>query len=209
MTLCIDRAGIVGADGETHHGLYDISYLKSMPNMIVMAPKDGEELSDMIHFSAESDMPCAIRYPRGEAAAIANSSDDNQLILGKSERLIESGSVDIWATGNMVSTALETAQLLNEAGIDAGVVNVRFIKPFDKENLIEAAKTSKLIVTLEDGALIGGIGEYIDSLLINEDIRVMNLGWPDKFIEHGSAAELYDKYGLDAKHISQKIKSEV
>ncbi len=202
VVFCIDRAGIVGADGETHHGIFDLSYLKHMPNLTVMAPKDGSELEAMMEFAAEGEGPCAIRYPRGEADKF---DEDSILENGKAEILREGKDTEIWAVGSMVRKAVEAADILEDRGISAGVVNMRFLKPLDISALRESADRFKLIVALEDNVISGGVGEEISSLLSNTDAKVISIGWPDMFIEHGSCEELYEKYGMDAKSIAERI----
>lgn len=206
VVLCIDRAGIVGADGETHHGIFDISYLKHMPNMTVMAPKDGEELKAMMELAASLDSPCAIRYPRGEAARLGL---DCPVELGKAQRLEDGRDVDIWALGSMTEKALEAARILKKSDIDAGVVNMAFVRPLDMDMLARSAKKVPLLVTLEDNVVTGGAGQEIDAALINEDVKVINIGWPDKFIEHGTCGQLYEKYGMDGASIAERIIEEL
>ena len=164
VTFCIDRAGIVGADGETHHGIFDISYLKHMPNLTIMAPKDGAELEAMMEFAENADGPCAIRYPRGSAHDTGFPCD---VQYGKAQPLKEGRDVEIWALGAMNSKALEAADILAEKGVSAGVVNMSFVAPFDRDRLIESARTHSLIVTVEDNTLAGGAGETVNSILIN------------------------------------------
>lgn len=202
VVFCIDRAGIVGADGETHHGIFDLSYLKHMPNLTVMAPKDGRELEAMMEFAAEAEGPCAIRYPRGEAE---NFGTDSVIEAGRAEVIREGKDTDIWAIGAMVKKALDAADILEDKGISAGVVNMRFLKPFDLSLLRGSADRFKLIFTLEDNVVSGGAGEEINNLLSDKDVKVLNIGWPDKFIEHGSCEELYEKYGMDANSIAERI----
>ncbi len=209
VVFCIDRAGIVGADGETHHGIFDISYLKHMPNMTVMAPKDGDELEAMMELAADLNGPCAIRYPRGIAPQLDTEKCAGIPKVGTSVRLREGKDADIWALGAMVEKAMDAADLLKEHGIEAGVVNMRFVKPPDKDALQQAAKTHDLIVTLEDNVLTGGAGEEIDALLVDKKVRIINLGWPDTFIEHGSCDLLYHAYGLDAAAVAERIKKEL
>ena len=203
VTFCIDRAGVVGADGETHHGLFDLVYLRSMPNMTVFAPKDGPELEAMMEMSLNIDGPCAIRYPRGKAADLGGPYAD---AVGKSVRLKEGIDADIWAAGSMVGPALEAAEILEEEGIFAGVVNIASITPFDTEMLKESSDTVHLILTIEDGIVTGGVGESIKALTADDATKVITLGWPDKFIEHGSQDELYRKYGLDKDSIAEIIR---
>lgn len=203
VTFCIDRAGVVGADGETHHGLFDMAYLRSMPNMTVLAPKDGPELEAMMDMSLSIDGPCAIRYPRGAAADLGGPSAE---IPGKAVRLKDGTDVDIWAAGNMAGPALEASAILEEEGVSAGVVNMASITPFDEEALNDSAENVPLIITIEDGIVTGGIGEHIKALAADGPAKVINLGWPDKFIEHGSQDELCRKYGLDKESIAEVIR---
>ncbi|MDO4518395.1 MAG: 1-deoxy-D-xylulose-5-phosphate synthase, partial [Bacillota bacterium] len=202
VTLCIDRAGVVGADGETHHGLFDLSYLKSIPNLTVFAPKDGFELEAMMEEALRLDGPCAIRYPRGEAGSI---EQEPHVEPGKSHLLREGKDVEIWAVGAMVKEALAAADILREDGLDIGVVNLSSVKPLDIDMIRESSIHSSLIVTAEDGVVLGGIGETIASTVkgafagdmdAENRAEVLCLGWPDKFIEHGTQAELYHIYGL-------------
>ena len=202
VVFCIDRAGIVGADGETHHGVFDLSYLKSMPNMTILAPEDAAELEAMLDFASEHDGPCAIRYPRGSAPSI---EPHHPVEKGKSRLLREGSDVILWAIGTMTEKALKTADILESEGISAGVVNMAFLKPLDTELLGELCAKVQLMVTLEDNVLAGGMGEEINSMLVNEDINVFNIGWPDRFIEHGTSDELYKRYGMDPKSIAERI----
>lgn len=204
VVFAIDRAGIVGPDGETHHGIMDISYMSQMPGMTVMAPRDGRELTEMMDYALSLGTPCSIRYPRGE-----NGDMDLERIPVSygAEVLTEGRDVEIWAVGSMVKTAAETAGRLKEAGIDAGFINGRFIKPIDREKLMQSADRTKLIVTLEDNAIAGGFGEKISLCLCgsNKQAEAVNFGWPDRFIEHGTCSELYDKYGLTPEKLTERI----
>jgi 1-deoxy-D-xylulose-5-phosphate synthase len=194
----IDRAGIVGADGETHHGMFDLSYLNHIPNMTVLAPYDKNELEAMMDYAMTLDGPCAIRYPRGAAPEVDFAGEPD-----RSFTLSEGTDVEIWSTGNMLGTALKAAEMLRERGISAGVVNARIIKPLDLDALEESASRTKLIVTLEDNVISGGFGHAVSAEL--QETAVLNLGWPDEFIEHGSSQELYEKFGLDADSITERI----
>lgn len=196
----IDRAGIVGADGETHHGIFDISYLNHIPNMTVLAPADAGELEMMMEYAMTLDGPCAIRYPRG----VAHNLDMTAPISG-SLTVSEGADVEIWSVGTMLETAIKTAEKLREKGIDAGVVNTRIVKPLDINELKRSAARTKLIVTLEDNVVSGGFGEGAAAALADEDVRVLNLGWADAFIEHGNNTQLYEKYGLDAESAAERI----
>lgn len=206
VTLCIDRAGIVGADGETHHGIFDISYLRHIPNMTIMAPKDGDELEAMLEYSLQLDGPCAIRYPRGSAETIGKT---NKIHIGKSHQLKRGTDVEIWSVGTMAKIVLEAADILKSNGISASVINAEFIKPLDKEKLEKSASKYPLIVTVEDNMVSGGFGESVKEYLKGNDLKVINVGWPDSFIEHGSADELYKKHGMDAQSIAERIIKEL
>lgn len=202
VVLCIDRAGIVGSDGETHHGIFDLSYLSHMPNMTVMAPEDADELESMMEFALNMGGPCAIRYPRGAAL---RSGKAVKTELGRSIRIKDGSDVEIWALGTMVSKALEAAEILDKRGISAGVVNAAFLCPFDSSALDDSAEKFSLVTTLEDNVIAGGFGEKINTLLVNRDVMTLNIGWPSKFIEHGTCEELYSKYGMDGKGIAERI----
>lgn len=196
VIFAIDRAGNVGQDGETHHGIFDLSYLNHMPNLTVLAPKDGQELAEMLEFATTLKGPCAIRYPRGSA------SDVNVIHS-------EGTDVEIWAVGKMVSIGNKACELLKEMGINAAVVNVKSVKPLDEAKILGAAKRVKHIVTLEDNSIIGGYGQQLSSLLLEKGIstvKVTHIGWPDKFIEHGKVNQLFEKYGLDAEGIAERVR---
>lgn len=202
VVLCIDRAGIVGADGETHHGIFDLSYLKHIPNMTVMAPKDGAELEAMLQIAAACSGPCAIRYPRGTAPQLGFDMPPE---YGRSQQLKEGDDVEIWAVGAMVQKALEASEILEKKGIRAGVVNMAFLRPLDTDMLRESAKKHSLIVTLEDNVISGGAGEDISGVLAGSGTDIINIGWPARFIEHGTCDELYSKYGMDGQAIAERI----
>ena len=203
VTFCIDRAGVVGADGETHHGIFDMSYLKNMPGMTVFAPKDGPELELMLEKSLEIEGPVAIRYPRGTAVDLGKTGTCNP---GESLKMRDGSGVEIWAAGAFVSQAMEAAEILAGENIDCSVVSIASIKPLDEEAILRAGQQYPLIVTVEDGIISGGIGESIKALLADSEAKVINMGWPEKFIEHGTQQQLYEKYGLDGKSIAKAIK---
>lgn len=205
VVFCLDRAGAVGADGETHQGIYDLSYLSSIPNLLIMAPKDGPELEKMLELTHTLDVPCAIRYPRGTAPMI----NDAPLNDFKSEKLTDGDDCAIWAIGSMVANAIDAAEILSKSGISASVYNARFLRPMDEGAIRNCASEYSHIFTIEDNILSGGLGESINSLLVNEETKVHNIAWPDKFIEHGTTAQLYERYGLDAVSIAERIKKEL
>lgn len=206
VVFCIDRAGIVGADGETHHGIFDLSYLRHIPNMTIMAPKDGAELEAMLEFSKTIDGPCAIRYPRGSAADI---SKPNKITLGKSHQLKRGTDVEIWSVGTMADKVIKAAEILKEKGISASIINTEFVKPLDTDRLKKSAEKYPLIVTVEDNIVSGGIGEGIKDIVSLKDVKVISIGWPDDFIEHGTSDELYAKHGMDPRSIAERIIKEL
>lgn len=211
VVFCIDRSGIVGADGETHHGIFDLSYLRHIPNLTVMAPKDGKELEAMMEYAKTLGTPCAIRYPRGTAPQLKK---EFKISLGKSHQLIRGSDIEIWALGSMVKKALKVAEILKDKKISASVINMEFAKPIDKGRLLKSGHKFKLICTLEDNVAKGGVGEEISAFLANQsvfankDVKIINIGWPDTFIEHGACDDLYEKYHMDPKSIAERIVQE-
>lgn len=201
VIFAIDRAGVVGADGETHHGVFDLSYLSAMPGMTVLTPSDGSQVYPMLKYAASLDGPVAIRYPRGECAFDPAGPDfGGNGFDGKNLRLAAGKDLDIWAVGTMAETGKQVREKLAQRGIDAGLVSVRCVKPMDFSLLEHGPKR---IVTLEDGVLIGGFGERLAAEAKGFDVT--SFGWPDQFIEHGSCRQLYEKYGLDADSIVERI----
>lgn len=200
VTFAIDRAGIVGADGETHHGIFDLSYLLPLPNMTVLAPCDANQLEEMIEYAVSKDAPVAIRYPRGSADMTKHIVGNGEI---KNNIISEGKDVSIIAVGNMLNKAIRAADILKEQGIDAKVCSASVLKPFDDRII---SSEDKLIFTLEDNLIRGGFGEYIAANYTN---KVVNLGWPDKFIEHGDCEYLYKKYELDAESIAERIRREL
>ena len=206
VTLMLDRAGLVGNDGETHQGVFDLSYLTIIPNMTVFAPKNRYEFQDAIAFAADFEAPMAIRYPKTDAVRILKEYRE-PIKLGKSEWIRRGSRVALLAIGTMVETAMEVEELLAKDGIDATVVNLRFAKPLDYEMLDEVLDYHSLIVTMEENVLSGGVGEHICRYveLHSTGVRVIACGIPDKFIHQGSIKELLEETGLDAQSIYQKI----
>jgi 1-deoxy-D-xylulose-5-phosphate synthase len=198
VVFAIDRAGIVGADGETHHGLFDISYLSSIPGITILTPANGNQLAAMMEYAFEQPGPVAIRYPRGGCGF---DPDAVEVFDGRSLRLFSGTDVDIWACGAMLDKALTARELLRKRGISAGIVDVRVVKPLDMSAMSSRCRN---IVTLEDGVVMGGFGEKLRAI-VPASITVMNLGWPDRYIEHGSCDDLYRKYGLDGASIAERI----
>ncbi|MGE5299492.1 MAG: 1-deoxy-D-xylulose-5-phosphate synthase [Acidobacteriota bacterium] len=202
VIFAIDRAGIVGEDGPTHNGLFDVSYLRHIPELVVMAPKDAAEMRKMFEFAVKHEGPSAIRYPRGKVPEADLPCED--LILGRSETLREGEDIALIALGSCVVPALSAAERLEKAGVHATVINARFVKPIDGEMIREVASRVPRIVTIEENVLQGGFGsaviEYLSDSEINH-VKVKRLGIGDKFIEQGKPGSLKAKYGIDANGI--------
>jgi len=205
VTLALDRGGLVGDDGPTHHGVFDLSFLRHLPEMTVMAPKDENELQHMVKTAVCCGRPISLRYPRGAGYGVPLDTDLKELEIGKGETLAEGDDLAILAVGVTVFPALEAARLLSADGIRATVVNARFVKPLDRELLLAAAGRTGCLLTVEENALQGGFGSAVLELLETAgrfDVRVKRLGIPDRFVEHGSQAQLRSDLGLDAAGIA-------
>ncbi len=206
VVFCIDRAGLVGSDGETHQGLFDLSYLSSIPNMHVMAPKNKWELSDMIKFAVEFGGPIAIRYPRGEAYDGLKEYRE-PIVYGKSEPLFTEKDILLLAVGSMVKVALAVREKLKEKGLSCSLVNARFVKPIDEELIREACKNHRLIVTMEENVTSGGFGDrvrdFVDSL--GTETKVLGIAIPDEYVEHGNVELLKQETGIDAVSVEEKV----
>ncbi len=213
VIMCVDRAGIVGADGETHQGLLDMAFFRLIPNLVIMAPKNFIELEEMLEFAVELKKPVVIRYPRGgEDTKIWEKVKQKQIQLGKAELLKTGEDVTIISIGKTVAKAMKIASELAKEDIQSDVINARFLKPLDKERIIKSIKKTKNVVTLEDGTIINGLGTTIKELIIEEnieDVKVHVFAYPDKFIEHGSVEQLEKKYGQDTETIVKKLKEEL
>lgn len=199
VTFAIDRAGLVGEDGPTHHGVFDLSYLSQAPNIVIMAPKDENELRHMIKTALEHNGPAAVRYPRSEGTGCKLDARIERLPLGRSEVIRDGTDIAIFAVGSMVGKAEKAAEALSAQGVSAAVINVRFIKPVDSECIIKYVSTTGRIITLEENILAGGFGsrvlEVINSTGIG-GVKVCTMGLPDSFVEHGDRELLLAKYGL-------------
>ncbi len=205
VVFAIDRAGIVGEDGPTHQGTFDLSYLRLIPNMVVMAPKDENELVHMLNSALSWNFPCAIRFPRGEGIGVKLDRQYKVLPLGKAEVLAEGNDVAMLAIGNTVHPCLLAQQRLEAEEIKATLVNMRFVKPLDEELINKIIKKVHKIVTVEENTLSGGFGSGIKDLLATDNVRILSIGLPDRFIEHGSREKLREKYGLTAGKIAQSV----
>ncbi len=204
VTMALDRAGLVGDDGPTHHGVFDLSYLRHLPELTVMAPKDENELQHMIKTAIQAGRPMALRSPRGAGVGTAMDVEPAILPIGRGELLTQGSDLAIAAIGVTVQPALEAAELLKERGVSASVINARFVKPLDRELILAEAGRTGFLLTVEENALQGGFGSAILELLEEEgisDVRVKRLGIPDRYIEHGSQGRLRRDLGLDAEGI--------
>ena len=202
VTFCIDRAGLVGADGETHHGAFDLSFLLTVPNMTILSPKDGNELRRMLAYSLELDGPVAIRYPRGTCYEI--NKDEKKICQPE---LIKDGSdCIIIAEGNAVNAAIDCMEILKRRGIDCGILNLRQVKPIDEKALISFVSKHSHIVTLENGVVHSGMGSQINTILKNtKAIKLLNKGYPDTFVTHGDNADLMRSISLDSDSLADQI----
>jgi len=209
VTFAMDRAGVVGADGPTHHGLYDIAFLRCLPNIILMAPKDENEFRQMLFTAIYCEGPTAIRYPRGAALGTPLQDYFVPIQIGKGELLREGEDVAIAALGTMVPKAMETASILESSGISCAVINARFAKPIDKELINKWAKGTGRIVTVEEGCLPGGFGSAVAECLADSGIKasLLRLGIPDHIVQHGPTDVLLNNEGLDSENIAKKIQA--
>ncbi|MCR4786091.1 MAG: 1-deoxy-D-xylulose-5-phosphate synthase [Lachnospiraceae bacterium] len=206
VVFAIDRAGLVGADGETHQGIFDLSYLSSMPNMTVMAPKNKWELSDMMKYAVAMDSPVAVRYPR--ATAYCGLEDHREEIdYGRSEVIYEGREIALFAVGSMVETAEKVRDLLGERGYEVTLVNARFVKPIDEDLLLKISESHRLIVTMEENVVSGGYGEHVTEFAAVSDLRaeILCVAIPDEFVPHGAPSILREKLGLDPESIVGRI----
>jgi len=204
VTFAIDRAGVVGDDGPTHHGVFDLSYLRLVPNLVIMAPKDENELQHMLQTAVLYEGPAAVRYPRGPGEGVELSSSLTELPIGKGELLRQGKDILLLPVGNRVYPSLEAAKGLEKLGIDAAVINPRFVKPLDSDLIIEWAKKTGKVVTVEDNARMGGFGTAVLELLassVRSHIKVHVLGYEDKFVEHGTQDILWHKAHIDTPAI--------
>lgn len=205
VTIAMDRAGLVGDDGPTHHGVFDLSYLRHLPGLTMMAPKDENELRHMLKTAINSGVPMALRYPRGAGYGVELDAEIKELEIGRGELLLEGHDLSIVAIGSTVYPALQAAELLKQKGYRVGVVNARFIKPLDAELILSVANSSGRLVTVEENALQGGFGSAVLELLYDnglQNVKVRRLGIPDHYIEQGSQAQLRKDVGIDAEGIA-------
>ncbi len=207
VVFCMDRAGLSGDDGPTHHGLFDISYLRGLPNIIHMAPKDEDELADMLYTAMLHDGPSAVRYPRGIGPGAPLKPRPEALAIGKAEVIEDGDEIAIFGLGALLPMARELALLLKQQGFQAAVINPRFVKPLDLDLLAAYARRAGVVVTLEDHVLMGGFGSAVLEALsdMQLDVPVVRIGWPDRFVEHGKQDQLRAKYGISVESALEKL----
>src|SRR5271170_77642 len=208
VVFCMDRGGLSGDDGPTHHGLFDISYLRSVPNIVHMVPKDEDELADMMYTAMLHNGPSAIRYPRGTGPGVSVKKKPVALEIGKAEVIQDGADVAIFGLGAMLPEAERLAEMMRLEGFSAAVINPRFAKPVDRECVAEFGTRCGLVVTLEDHVLAGGFGSAVMEMLneLELQVPVVRVGWPDAFIEHGKVESLREKYGLTAEAALEKAR---
>ncbi|HEV8119798.1 MAG TPA: 1-deoxy-D-xylulose-5-phosphate synthase, partial [Candidatus Polarisedimenticolia bacterium] len=212
VVFCLDRAGLVGADGPTHHGAFDLSYLRCVPNMVIAAPKDGDELADLMKTAVDqTEVPFAIRYPKRSSRRFDRARAPRAVPIGSWEVLAEGRDAAILAVGAMVETAEAVRALLREDGLEVGVVNARFVKPLDEALLRRLADEVRVIVTLEENTLCGGFGsgvaEFFDASGRAALPRLLHCGLPDRFIAHGSVGQLFEEIGLTPARLRERLKA--
>ncbi|MBU4200211.1 MAG: 1-deoxy-D-xylulose-5-phosphate synthase [Verrucomicrobia bacterium] len=207
VIFCLDRAGVVGDDGPTHHGIFDITLFRSVPNLILMHPKDEAELAHMLYSATRWNRPVMIRYPRGGGPGAPLPETLTELPFGKAEILREGRDIQLWALGDMIPLACHVADRLQQNGVNAGIVNPRFITPLDQECLKEHAASTRIIVTMENAALSGGFGSAVGEVLAEAHFPgvFLRFGWPDQFIPHGAFNVLCERFGLTESAITAAI----
>ena len=211
VIMLVDRAGIVGQDGETHQGTFDMAFFRLIPNLVIMAPKDFRELEEMMEFAVKIKKPVVIRYPRGGENSNIKFQKCEKIDLGKGEILNKGKDVSIIAIGKTVSRAMEVANMLRKDKIEADVINTRFLKPLDKEIVKKSIEKTKFVITIEDGTIINGLSTAIKELIIDEnikDVKIKSFAYPDEFIKHGKVEELEEIYHQDKNSIYNYIKTE-
>ena len=212
VIMLVDRAGIVGQDGETHQGTFDMAFFRLVPNLVIMAPKDFKELEEMMEFASKIKRPVVIRYPRGGENNNIKFQKCEKIDLGKAEILNKGKDVSIIAIGKTVSRAMEVSNMLKKDKIEADVINTRFLKPLDKEKIKKSIEKTKFVITVEDGTIINGLGTAIKELIIDEnikDVKIKSFAYPDEFIKHGKVEELEEIYHQDKNSIYKYIKNNI
>lgn len=209
VVIIVDRGGIVGEDGPTHHGVFDITFLRMIPNMTVMSPKDENELQHMIYTALKLNKPVAVRFPRGSGVGIKLDTDYKLMPYGKAEIIKPGGSICLAAVGRMVPEAVKASEILEKKGIACGVVNMRFIKPIDADVLKPYIDQHKTIFTIEEGTVTGGFGNGVAGMFEGRKSSIINIGLPDSFIEHAPVNVLLEKFGLTGSQIANRVESQI
>ena len=202
VIMCVDRAGVVGADGETHQGTLDMAFFRLVPNLTIMAPKDFKELEDMLEFAISLNKPVVIRYPRGGENNNIKFEKHEKIKLGKAEIIEEGKDISLIAIGKSVAKAMKMAEEYKEQGIDAEIINARFLKPLDTETIKKSIEKTKKVITMEDGTKINGLGTAIEELIVEENLQGIEMkkySWPDEFIKHGTVEELEEQKWINKK----------
>jgi 1-deoxy-D-xylulose-5-phosphate synthase len=207
VTFCLDRAGIVGDDGPTHHGVFDLALFRSIPNLILMQPADGVELVNMLYSATQWNSPVMIRYPRGVSPGFVMPDNPEELPKGQAHVLREGWEVQLWALGDMIPVAIEVADILAAKGYSVGVVNGRFINPIDRDLLGSQSELARLFATMENGVAAGGFGTAVEESLVEMTYpgRILRFGWPREFVPHGAPSILFERYGLTAEAIAERV----
>ena len=208
VIMCVDRAGLVGQDGETHQGIFDLSFFSIIPNINIMAPKDFNELRKMLEFAVNLNKPCVIRYPRGGENLEVKFEEKEEIKLGKAQIIKHGNDISIIAIGKMVARARKIAEELENRNISIEVINVRFLKPLDKDLIKTSIEKTKNVITIEDNILEGGLASKVKELIVEENLKNIKIhcfGYADEFIKHGKVEELEKKYRLDKESIERKI----
>ena len=206
VVMCVDRAGIVGQDGETHQGIFDLSFFSIIPNITIMAPKDFKELEQMLEYAINLKAPVVIRYPRGGESKEVKFKKHEEIKQGKAEILKEGKDVTIIAIGRMVEKAVKVANIIEQEEKSVEIINARFLKPLDKNTIINSINKTKNVITIEDNILTGGLASHIENLIVEnelQEVKLQSYGWKDEFIKHGKVEELEKLYGLDEETISK------
>ena len=207
--MCVDRAGIVGQDGETHQGIFDLSFFSIIPNITIMAPKDFEELEQMLEYAINLKAPVVIRYPRGGESKEVKFEKHEEIKQGKAEILKEGKDITIIAIGRMVEKAVKVANILKQQEKSVEIINARFLKPLDKNTIINSINKTKNVITIEDNILTGGLASHIENLIVEnelQEVKLQSYGWKGEFIKHGKVEELEKLYGLGEETIAKNFR---
>jgi 1-deoxy-D-xylulose-5-phosphate synthase len=207
VVFCLDRAGVVGEDGPTHHGIFDLALFRTVPGLVLMQPADEAELADMLFTALSLDGPSIIRYPRGSGPGVPVREEARMIEPGTADVVRDGREIQIWALGDMVPVAAEAADILDRSGLQAGVVNARFVSPLDTDTLRRQAAAAELVVTIENAVVHGGLGTAVEEDICERALpcRVLKFGWPVAYVPHGANDVLLQKHGLTADAIAAAV----